>query len=101
MDIDTLSRLFGYSAGHIYKFVGSVPEGQDPYEYITNLFVGELGDNSVATNVTEFKGATYFYSPLPATVEDFSFVSEVVIPQPPVEEQPAEEEEQQQSEGGV
>lgn len=103
MDINTLSRLFGYFAGYIYKFDGSIPDGQEPYGYITNLFLDEVGDNGIATNVTELGGVTYFFSPVAATANGFTYVGEVVIPQPPQEVVVEEEQQQeeQQSEGGV
>lgn len=106
MDINTLSRLFGYFAGHIYKFNGTIPDGEEPYGYITNLFLDEVGDNGIATNVIEFRGDTFFYSPVAATVDDFALVGEVVIPEPPQEEvqeevQEEQQQEEQQSEGGV
>ena len=101
MDISTLSRLFGYMPGHVYEYTGSTPAGQDPYGYITGLFVSKVGDNGIATNIIEAAGKTFFYSPVEATVSGFTYLSPMVIPTPPVEE-PAEEpaQEEQQSEGG-
>jgi hypothetical protein len=59
MNKDFLKTVFHSDVGHVYEYVGSLPEGMEPESpemsaHVTELFVKGHGDNTVATSVVQF-----------------------------------------------
>jgi len=59
MDKNFLTTVFGESEGHVYEYVGSVPEGIEPESiemctHVTLEFLAEHGNNLLATRVVQF-----------------------------------------------
>jgi hypothetical protein len=59
MNKDFLKTVFQSDVGHVYEFVGVLPEGMEPESpemsaYVTGIFVAGHGDNTAATSVVQF-----------------------------------------------
>jgi hypothetical protein len=90
--------MFSSISGNVYRFVGSVTEGENPIAVITEKFIISAGVNSISTVVVQTKGMYVLYSNLLDLVEsdDFQFITDLT-PDPiieisdPVEEPVVEE----------
>jgi hypothetical protein len=59
MNKDFLKTVFHSDVGHVYEYVGVLPEGMEPESpemsaYVTGIFVAGHGDNTAATSVVQF-----------------------------------------------
>jgi hypothetical protein len=59
MNKDFLKTVFHSDVGHVYEYVGVLPEGMEPESpemsaYVTGIFVAGHGDNTVSTSVVQF-----------------------------------------------
>jgi hypothetical protein len=59
MNKDFLKTVFHSDIGHVYEYVGVLPEGMEPESpemsaYVTGIFIAGHGDNTVSTSVVQF-----------------------------------------------
>jgi len=59
MNKDFLKTIFHSDVGHVYEYIGVLPEGVEPESpemssYVTEAFITGHGDNTVATSVVQF-----------------------------------------------
>lgn len=93
--------MFAQKSGYVFKYLGSVPEGESATHYITEQFATAAGTNLVSTVVSELSnyGVTvvYYHSDTNSiTSPDFELITDLVpdpvpepeeVQEPPVEEQ--------------
>lgn len=53
MNKEFFQSIFGQRMGYVYKYLGSVPEGESVAHYITGEFADTVGSNLITTVVTE------------------------------------------------
>lgn len=46
-------QIFSQYSGYVYQYLGTVPEGQSPEEYITNEFITEVNKQNLTISVTQ------------------------------------------------
>jgi hypothetical protein len=59
MNKDFLKTVFHSDVGHVYEYVGVLPEGMEPESpemsaHVTEAFITGHGDNTVSTSVVQF-----------------------------------------------
>jgi hypothetical protein len=59
MTNDSLKQLFSTYSGYVYQFIGSVPDGESPLEYITVQFVSGHGDTQINTSITQLTNGKF------------------------------------------
>lgn len=101
MNKELFQNMFAQKSGYVFKYLGSVPEGESATHYITEQFATAAGTNLVSTVVSELSnyGVTvvYYHSDTNSiTSPDFELITDLVpdpvpepeeIQEPPVEEQ--------------
>ena len=101
MNKQLFQSIFNQKMGYVYRYTGTVPDGESPSHYITEQFAQAAGSNLVNTIVTELVnfGITVVYNySTEDTISDsnFELITDLVpdpIPEPPVlPEPPAQEE---------
>ena len=80
--------MFGATTGNVYRFVGEIPESQDPVALITEQFISDAGTNVMGTVVVETQDMFVLYTSLDTVVtsESFEFLTDLV-PDPVVTEE--------------
>lgn len=100
MNKELFQNMFAQKSGYVFKYLGSVPEGESATHYITEQFATAAGTNLVSTVVSELSnyGVTvvYYHSDTNSiTSPDFELITDLVpdpVPEPEeVQEPPAEE----------
>jgi hypothetical protein len=94
-----LQEIFGTEPGRIYSFTGSVPEGSDPVEHITEEFATAAGSSLIDCVVTQLSGSRLVYTRnTEVTSDTFRLIVELPLPEPepevvetPTESTPTEE----------
>lgn len=101
MNKQFFQSIFAQQMGYVFKYLGSVPEGESATHYITEQFATAAGTNLVSTVVSELSnyGVTvvYYHSDTNSiTSPDFELITDLVpdpvpepeeVQEPPVEEQ--------------
>ena len=101
MNKQLFQSIFAQNMGYVFKYLGSVPEGESATHYITEQFATAAGTNLVSTVVSELSnyGVTvvYYHSDTNSiTSPDFELITDLVpdpvpepeeVQEPPVEEQ--------------
>lgn len=101
MNKELFQNMFAQKSGYVFKYLGSVPEGESATHYITEQFATAAGTNLVSTVVSELSnyGVTvvYYHSDTNSiTSPDFELITDLVpdpvpepeeVQEPPVEEQ--------------
>lgn len=98
MNKELFQRIFAQTTGYVYRYTGTVPEGESQAHYITEQFAQAAGSNLVNTVVVELPnfGVTVIYHHAEDTVSspNFEVITDLVpdpIPDPQVEEAPTED----------
>jgi hypothetical protein len=101
MNKEFFQSIFAQHMGYVFKYLGTVPEGESATHYITEKFATAAGTNLVSTVVSELPrfGITviYYYSDTNnISSQDFELIMDLVPETIPeleiVSETPAEEE---------
>lgn len=103
MNKEFLQTIFAQTKGNVYRFLGSVPEGESVSHYITEQFTNLVDNKSMSTVVVELEvyDCIIIYSDsseLPRTNSLFELVTDlvptvfpeiqpVIVPEPTQEEQ--------------
>lgn len=101
MNKELFQNMFAQKSGYVFKYLGTVPEGESATHYITEQFATAAGTNLVSTVVSELSnyGVTvvYYHSDINSiTSPDFELITDLVpdpvpepeeVQEPPVEEQ--------------
>ena len=109
MDKEFFQKIFSQQMGFVYKYLGTVPEGEQKSAYITGKFAQAAGSHLVATMVADIGsyGITVIYNHSDTddvNHKDFEMLMDL-IPYPPPEpipepETPAPSEQEEQSSQG-
>lgn len=97
MDKQFLQTVFSSTEGQVYRFTGTIPEGEDAAHYLCERYTLETGDNCVDRMVVDLPGGRVLYvkTPVDNLVEspDFELIADLVpdvipevIPETPTEE---------------
>lgn len=91
MNKDFLRKIFCRNEGYVYKFLGTVPEGENQTAYITGLFVQAANNNLLSTTVVYLSkfNTTIIYANNDGIVnvsDDFEFITDLI---PDVVEEPS------------
>lgn len=84
MDKQFFQQIFNQQKGFVYKYLGTVPEGEQKSAYITGKFAKAAGSNLVSTMVSElnnYGGITviYYYSDNNNINDsDFEFIMDLI-----------------------
>lgn len=102
MNKEFFQSIFAQKLGYVFKYLGTVPEGESATHYITEQFATAAGTNLVSTVVSQLPHfgniyVVYYHSNTNnISSPDFEFIMDLVpepIPEPQiVPETPAEEE---------
>lgn len=96
-------QIFSLYSGYVYEFLGTVPENELAFEYITKEFVNEFGDGQIHTTVIQLTNGKYvIHSFENLESQKFNQVADLSY-QPPILPDPEpeqESEEQQETQGG-
>ena len=89
MNLNELQNMFGTEIARIYVFSSTVPENQEPVEYITLDFARAAGTNLIDAVVTEINNTWLVYT-RNTTVDDsnFKLMVELPLPEPEVQQPP-------------
>ena len=84
--------MFGSTKGAVYRFIGEVPEGQDPTALITEKFIEESGTNLVSIVVVNTNNMFVLYSDFGGVLSssDFTLITDLT-PDPVIEITPEPE----------
>jgi hypothetical protein len=80
--------MFGTTTGNVYRFVGEIPESQDPAALITEKFIQVIGTDLVSIVVVNTKNIFIVYTNYTDIVEDMDFVLITDLTPDPIIEQP-------------
>ena len=94
MNKQYFQQIFNPNIGFVYKYLGTVPEGQSAAHYITDEFVKACGNNQIGTMVVELPqfNANVLWdhtSTQQISSDKFEFITNLVADV--VEETPSEE----------
>ena len=85
MDKDFLKEVFSRNTGNVYRWHGTVPDGQDPMHWITGKLVTAIGDNTFDTTVVDLgdRGGWVIYIDSAIELDDseFSFICDLIPPE--------------------
>lgn len=101
MNKQLFQSIFAQNMGYVFKYLGSVPEGESATHYITEQFATAAGTNLVSTVVSELPHfghiyVIYYHSDTNnISSPDFEFIMDLV-PDPIPEPQPVPEETQEE-----
>ena len=102
MNKEFFQNMFAQKSGYVFKYLGTVPEGESATHYITEQFATAAGSNLIITVVSELPNfgitVVYYHSDTnTVSSPDFELITDLVpdpIPEPvePPAEEPAPEE---------
>jgi hypothetical protein len=107
MDKEFFQKIFSQQMGFVYKYLGTVPEGEQKSAYITGKFAEAAGSHLVATMVADIGtyGITVIYNHSntdDVDHKDFELLMDLIpypTPEPPVEPEVPSEPNEQTSQG--
>jgi hypothetical protein len=107
MDKEFFQKIFSQQMGFVYKYLGTVPEGEQKSAYITGKFAEAAGSHLVATMVADIGtyGITVIYNHSDTddvNHKDFEMLMDLVpypTPEPPAEPEVPSEPNEQTSQG--
>jgi len=107
MDKEFFQKIFNQQMGFVYKYLGTVPEGEQKSAYITGKFAQAAGSHLVATMVADIGtyGITVIYNysdTNDVNHKDFELLMDLIPyppPEPTVEPEVPSESNEQSSQG--
>lgn len=80
--------MFGSTTGNVYRFVGEIPESQDPVALITENFIQAIGTDLVSMVVVETNNTFMVYVNSTELIEDSEFMLVADLTPDPIIELP-------------